>query len=129
MPEISFDSTGFARFQTRHHGEVTLSKTKWDKICAEPERTYYRSNGDKIGTTLVNPDVVRVSSHYPHQFHYYKKFSTMKLGEHIEVPTGRFPFPYFCVIVDESTKRVCTSYPVPQPKPGKDFKPRHEKGT
>lgn len=129
MPDISFDESGLARFQTRHHGEVTLSKNKWDKICAEPERAYYRANGDKVGTTLVNPDNVRYSSHYPNQFHYYKKFATMKLNESIEVPTGKFPFPYFCVIVDDATKRVCTSYPVPHPKPGKDYKANDEKGT
>ena len=122
MPNISFDASGFARFATRYHGEVTLSKAKWEKICSEPERTYYGSNGDKIGTTLVNPDIVRHSNHYPNQFHYYKKFGSMKLNAAVEVTTGRFPFPYFCVIVDDTTKRVCTSYPVQSPKPGKEFK-------
>lgn len=122
MSDISFDARGFARFATRYHGEVTLSKAKWDKICSEPERTYYRSNGDKIGTTLVNPDIVRFSNRYSNQFHYYKKYESMKLNDAVEVPTGTFPFPYFCVILDDITKRVCTSYPVRIPKPGKEFK-------
>ncbi len=100
---------------------------KWDKICSEPERTYYRSNGDKVGTTLVNPDVVRYSNNYPNQFHYYKKFGSMKLSDEVEVPTGLFPFPYFCVIVDAQTKRICTSYPVQRPKPGKEFKGEESK--
>ncbi len=129
MADISFDASGIARFQTRHHGEVTLSKIKWDKICSEPERSYYRANGDKIGTTLVNPDCVRYSNHYPNQFHYYKKFATMKISDMIEVGTGRNPFPFLCVIIDHSTKRVCTSYPVPNPKQGKEYKGDNEKGT
>ena len=122
MPDISFDASGSARFTTRHHGDVSLSKVKWDKVCSEPERTYYRFNGDKIGTTLINPDVVRYSQKYQGQFHYYKKFASMHLNEQIEVPTGKFPFPYFCVIIDETAKRVCTCYPVQNPKPGQEFK-------
>lgn len=82
-----------------------------------------------MGTTLINPDNVRHSSHYPKQFHYYKKFATMKLNESLEVPTGNFPFPYFCVIIDETTGRVCTSYPVSKPKPGKEYKAKNEKGA
>lgn len=124
MPDIVFDPTGYARFATRHHGEVTLSKTKWDKVCAEPERTYYRFNGDKIGTTLINPDAVRLSALYQNQFNYYKRFHNVHLSEQVEVPTvpGGFPFPFFCVIIDASTKRVCTTYPVAVPKPGKNLR-------
>lgn len=125
MPDISFDASGHARFATRFHGEVTLSKAKWDEVCSEPERTHYRFNGDKVGTTLVNPDLVRYSNGYPNQFHYYKKFESMKLNENISIPGGRFP--YFCVIVDAKSRRVCTTYPVDKPKPGKEYK--DEKGT
>lgn len=123
MPDITFDATGYARFVTRHHGEVTLSKVKWDKVCVEPERHYYRFNGDKVGTTLINPDAVRASSLYPNQFNYYKRFPSVHLSAFVEVPTlpGGFPCPYFCVVIDDSTKRVCTTYPVAKPKPGKDI--------
>jgi hypothetical protein len=72
VPDINFGKDGKAIFPTKYHGEVTLSKTKWDIICNEPERHYYRFNGEKIATTLVNPDSVRRHQHEQRQFFYYK---------------------------------------------------------
>jgi len=64
-----------ARLLTRHHGEVTLSKAKWDTICGKPERYYYRFNGDKVATTLIAPDLVRHHASIGTQFLYYKRDS------------------------------------------------------
>jgi hypothetical protein len=122
MPDIAFDSSGQTRFPTKHHGEVTLSKQKWEKICSEQERWYYRFNGEKIGTTLVNPDYVRHHKHISTQFLYYKAFQILNLSESSSVQAARnFP-SYFAVIIDTATMRVCTVYPVLKPKPGKEYK-------
>lgn len=128
MPDISFDETGRATFSTKFHGEVTLSKNKWDEICAEQERWYYRNNGEKIATTLINPDCVRYHKHIENQFLYYKSFNTLAISAEVIVDTGsRFP-PYFTVIIDVSTARICTVYPVFEPKKGNEYKePKDEK--
>jgi hypothetical protein len=118
---IIFDKDGFARFQTKHHGEVTLSKWKWDIICGEPERFYYRLNSEKVATTLINPDHVRHHRHIPSQFLYYKAYPQFVLTEGILIPTGtNFP-AYFAVVIDTATSKVCTVYPVAKPKSGKEF--------
>ena len=85
MPDISFGTGGSAIFPTRWHGEVTLSKGKWDRICDQPERTYYRLSGEKVATTLMAPDHVRKHGREPHQFLYYKKFPTCRITEMVEV--------------------------------------------
>jgi hypothetical protein len=121
VPDIAFGKDGKAVFPTKYHGEVTLSKGKWDIICAEPERSYYRFNGEKIATTLINPDSVRHHRHEPNQFFYYKKFLNIILSGGVEI--GAFWGVYFAVIIDASSGRVCTVYPVEEPKPGKAFKP------
>lgn len=122
MPDIVFDAQGFLIIRTELHGEVRFSKEKWDKICGEPERWYYRFNGEKVGTTLVNPDLVRQHQHISSQYLYYKAYSTFVLAPNVTVNTGRnFP-PYFAVVIDTNTGRVCTVYPVPKPKPGKVVK-------
>jgi hypothetical protein len=121
MPDIVFGKDGKAVFPTKHHGEVTLSKTKWDIICAEPERAYYRFNGEKIATTLINPDSVRHHRHEPSQYFYYKKFLNININGAVEM--SAFWGVYFAVVIDESTGRICTVYPVQQPKLGKLFKP------
>ena len=109
-------------FPTKYHGDVTLSKYKWAEICAEPERWYYRNNGEKVSTTLVNPDYVRHHKHIDSQFIYYKSFSSFEIVKGIEMETG-MTFPrYFAVIVDSSTSRVCTVYPISKPKKGQGFK-------
>ena len=76
--DVSFDPDGKVRFPTKHHGEVTFSQGKWWDICARPERYFYRLNGDKIATTLVNPDMVRHHGVVPSQFLYYKRFDTFR---------------------------------------------------
>ena len=63
MPEIEFTDAGKCVFLTKYHGIVTLSQAKWEIICGEPERRYYRFNGEKIATTLINPDIVRYHRH------------------------------------------------------------------
>lgn len=121
MPDISFGKDGKAIFPTKYHGDVSLSKAKWETICGEPERAYYRFNGDRVATTLINPDSVRHHRHEPNQFFYYKRFLRLNMNEIVEA--GPFWGVYFAVIIDVSTSRVCTVYPVEQPKPGKAFKP------
>ncbi|HUI06810.1 MAG TPA: hypothetical protein VL486_07370 [Verrucomicrobiae bacterium] len=121
MAGIAFGADGKVTFPTKYHGSVTLSKNKWDEICSEPERYYYPLNGEKIPTTLINPDVVRHHKHEPTQFMYYKRFSTIMIA-----PTISTTFNdgvYFAVVIDENRKRICTVYPVVKPKDGKEFKP------
>ncbi len=119
MSDISFESSGTAIFPTKWHGEVALSKGKWDRICDQPERAYYRLNGEKIATTLMVPDHVRKHSREPHQFLYYKKFQTCRITEAVE---AEVPFPYWTVIINAGTKKICTIYPVDQPKIGKEYR-------
>jgi hypothetical protein len=121
VPDIQFGHDGKRVFTSKFHGELTLSKTKWDIICAEPERAYYRANGEKIATTLINPDQVRRSQSDRNQFFYYKKFMRIFTDKGVEVawPSGIF----FAVVIDATTARICTVYPVEKPKPGKAFVP------
>lgn len=121
MPDISFGSDGKVTFPTKYHGEVTLSKDKWDTICNRPERYYYRLNGEKIPTTLVTPDLVRHHRDIETQFFYYKKFDKFTIVENVEGPV---PFKFMTVIIDTATQRICTIYPVEKPKSGKEYKPK-----
>ena len=121
LSDITFGVHGRVVFPTKYDGEVTLSKSKWDVICSHPERFYYRLNGEKVPTTLVNPDVVRRHRIVPHQVFYYKRFETCRIADHVEGPV---PCQYWTVIVDIVTKRVCTVYPTSKPKPGKEYKGR-----
>lgn len=121
MPDIIFGKDGKVTFPTKYHGEVTLSKGKWETICSEPERAYYRFNGEKVATTLINPDSVRHHRHEQNQYFYYKRFLRLNITEIVEA--GPFFGVYFAVVIDSGTSRVCTVYPVEQPKPGKEFKP------
>jgi hypothetical protein len=41
VPDIVFGKDGKASFPTKYHGEVTLSKVKWEIICGQKERHYY----------------------------------------------------------------------------------------
>ena len=121
MADIYFEDDGKARFLTRHHGEVTLSKKKWDEICGEPERDYYHLNGDKIPTTLIAPDTVRHHASIDTQFIYYKHFDKIMLKPNIEVPA---PVKLMAVVIDTETGRVCTVYPTDKPKSGgKEYDP------
>ena len=121
MADISFDPNGRATFPTKHHGEVFLSQKKWDEICAEPERFFYRFNGEKVPTTLINPDFVRQHGKIPSQFIYYKRFDKFKVAENVE---GPMPCKLMAVVIDIATQRVCTVYPTDKPKPGgREFKP------
>jgi hypothetical protein len=122
MPDIAFDSSGHARFPTKYHGEVVLSKNKWDKVCQAPERWYYHNNGEKVATTLINPDYVRSHATYPNQFLYYKAFTSFTIRDGVEVSTGNPYPPYFAVVIDISTKKVCTVYPTEKPKLGKEYR-------
>jgi len=119
LPDISFGSDGKVTFPTKYHGEVTLSKDKWETICNCPERYYYRLNGEKIPTTLVTPDHVRHHKDIETQFFYYKKFEKFTIVENVEGPA---PFRFMAVIIDTATQRICTVYPVDKPKSGKEYK-------
>lgn len=121
MPDITFSPNGKAVFATKYHGEVTLSEPKWNVICSQSERSYYRYNGEKIGTTLINPDEVRHHSHEPDQFFYYKKFPKITVTNGVEYSPK--DGVYFAVIVDAATAKICTVYPVNKPKSGKAYKP------
>lgn len=125
MPDITFGRDGKVVFPTKYHGEVTLSEKKWGIICGEPERTYYRFNGDKIATTLINPDHVRRSQSYPKQFLYYKRFASIMIDSSNEIRNANGI--WFTAIIDEETQRLCTVYPVEKPKVGKEFKPKPSK--
>jgi hypothetical protein len=120
VPDITFGMDGKAVFPTKYHGQVTLSEAKWNLICSQPERAYYRYNGEKIGTTLINPDEVRHHAHEKKQFLYYKKFLKISVNEGVEMT--RSLGVYFAVIIDTESGKVCTVYPVLQPKPGKVYK-------
>jgi hypothetical protein len=118
MADIAFGKDGRATFPTKYHGEVTLSQGKWDIICAQPERSYYRFNGEKVATTLVAPDSVRYHRDEHNQFFYYKRFSSINING---IEKGHPGGIYFAVIIDAKTGKVCTVYPVARPKPGKAF--------
>jgi len=101
---------------------MSLSQAKWDQICGQPERYYYRLNGDKIATTLVAPDMVRHHASIASQYFYYKRFEKFTLAEGIEaaVPSAKL----MVVVVDTATRRVCTVYPTDKPKAGsQEYKP------
>ena len=117
MPDLNFSKDNRAYFPTKYHGEVSLSKGKWDEICQEPERFYYRDNAEKVPTTLVNPESVRHSKHGGSQFIYYKKFDTIKIGNK-EVDAS---IKYWAVVIDSITKRICTVYPTLKPRKGKEY--------
>lgn len=102
-------------------GDVSLSQAKWNQICSEPERFYYRHNGEKVATTLVNPDFVRHHKTIATQLIYYKRFDSFKIAERVE---GPMPCKLMAVVIDTATQRVCTVYPTDKPKAGsKEYKP------
>lgn len=119
MAAITFASNGRVQLSTKHHGDVTLSKVKWDIICAQPERFFYRFNSEKVPTVLINPDLVKCHRTEPRQVIYYKSFDTCKINDTTEITVR---CKWWAVIVDTKTKRVCTIYPTDKPKPGKEFK-------
>ena len=118
MPNFDFNNNTKIDLPTKYHGVVSLSKTKWQEIYQEPERFYYQDNAEKVSTTLINPDYVRYSQSRKNQFIYYKEFETFKLGDK-EVNSN---VKFWAVIIDNTTKRVCTIYPTPKPKTGKEYK-------
>ena len=123
VPDIEFDDKGTCVFPSKYHGELTLSEKKWDTICRAPERSYYKFNGEKIATTLINPDIVRYHRQEKQQLLYYKKFTRLRYNEdgvEFNFQTGI----YFAVVIDTTTSRICTVYPVEDPKPGKAFVPK-----
>lgn len=89
MADIIFDSNRRVIFPTKYHGDVSLSQKKWSIICLQLERRYYKYNGDKIPTTLINPDYVRHHKSNPNQFLYYKAFDCYKITETAEIPQER----------------------------------------
>ena len=119
MPDIVFVN-GTVSFPTKYHGDVTLSENKWNDICGKPERYYYRYNGEKVATTLITPDHIRHHKHEKNQFFYYKQFESFKLAEGVRVSLGA---KYMSVVIDIGSQRVCTVYPLDQPKTGKEYKP------
>ncbi len=119
MADIIFDSHRKVIFPTKYHGDVSLSEKKWSIICLQPERRYYKYNGDKIPTTLINPDYVRHHKSNPNQFLYYKAFDCYKITETAEIPLKS---GFCCVIIDMSTARVCTVMPTRKIKKGVEFK-------
>ena len=118
MPNFDFKNNTRIDLPTKHHGVVSLSKAKWQEICQEPERFYYQDNAEKVSTTLINPDHVRYSHNHKNQLVYYKEFETFKLGDKEVNSKVRF----WAVIIDSTKKRVCTIYPTPKPKTGKEYK-------
>ncbi len=118
MPDLTFNQDKRAVFPAKYHGEVSISKEKWDEICQEPERFYYRENAEKIATTLINPDTVRYSKNHNNQFIYYKMFGYIKIGNR-EVESK---VKHWAVIIDITTSKICTVYPTPKPKTGKEYK-------
>lgn len=125
MGSLSFDTNGYINLPTKYHGEVTLSKWKWDLICSKPERRWYKFNEDKIPTTLIAPEHIRHHHLYDGQIVYYKQFSQYKLDEKTEIPPELISkFKFFAVIVDTKTNKICTVYPVKKPKQGKEFSPK-----
>ena len=120
MGDIAFGTDERATFPTKYHGEVTFSRAKWDKVCSQPERWYYRHNGDKVATTLVAPDNVRCNDYDKNKFFYYKRFERFSISERVDEP---MVCKYMAVLIDISTKRICTVYPVQKPKSGQEFKP------
>lgn len=120
MPDITFGPLGKAIFPTKYHGDVTLSQGKWNTICNAPERSYYPLNGEKIATTLILPDTVRHHKREIYQFLYYKQFSHILIQPGIGVAPANGV--YFAVVIDSSSKRICTVFPVNNPKPGEEFK-------
>lgn len=126
MSGLNFDNKDFIQLPTKHHGDVTLSKRKWDIICSQPERQWYKFNSEKVATTLVTPDHVRHHSKESHQIFYYKEFESYKLNEYTTVPMRKRTF--FAVIIDTNSGKVCTVYPVSNPKKGKEFDPEKNGG-
>jgi len=118
LSNFDFSTQEIIELPTKHHGVVSLSKIKWEEICQEPERFYYRDNAEKVSTALINPDHVRCSRNHKDQLVYYKEFETFKLGDKEINSHVRF----WAVIIDENTKRICTVYPTRKPKPGKEYK-------
>lgn len=118
MPDFVFNDRDRVELATKHHGLISLSKVKWEEICQEPERFFYRDNAEKVSTTLVNPDYIRHSLKYKDQVIYYKEFDTLKLGDKEINSLVKF----WAVVVDCITCRVCTIYPTPKPKKGKEYK-------
>ena len=97
---------------------MALSKVKWNLICSKPERYYYHLNGDNVATTLIAPDVVRHHTSSAAQFFYYKRFPKWQLAPGVEGPGMMM-----AVVIDTDTQRVCTVFPVHQPKSGKEYDP------
>ncbi|MDD5476738.1 MAG: hypothetical protein PHG87_00790 [Candidatus Omnitrophica bacterium] len=123
MCSLNFGSDGYVTLPTKFHGDVKLSSWKWEIICAKPERQWYRFNSEKIPTTLVAPDYVRLHHNKEGQVFYYKEFARYKLTEQIEIPASE-RFKFFAVIIDlNNGNTICTIYPVGKPKKGKEFKP------
>jgi hypothetical protein len=122
VPNVDFDESGHAKFITKYHKEVTLSRNKWDIICAKPERKHLVFNGEKIATALVNPDEVRKSQDNEDIFFYSKKVDRYVLSEGVTA-TPRKDMGYFVVIIDAKKGRVCTVYPTSKPKAGLLFDP------
>lgn len=75
-------------------------------------------NGDKVATTLIAPDVVRHHTSIRTQFLYYKKFPKWQLAAGVEGPAMMM-----AVVIDTEAQRVCTMFPVHQPKRGREYKP------
>lgn len=123
MADIEFDDDGKVELLTRHHGKVVLSRSNWENhICGKPERSFYRLNGDKVATTLIGPDTVRCHSLIPTQYLYYKHFPKWQIVPGVEGPLPQ-EVNTMAVVIDQARQRVCTVYPVREPKPGKEYRP------
>ena len=85
MADIPFGDDGKVIFPTKYHGEVSLSQGKWNQICSQPERLFYRKNGEKVATTLVAPDMVRHHKVIASQLIYYKRFDSFVIGDSMVV--------------------------------------------
>jgi hypothetical protein len=67
---------------------------------------------------LIAPELVRHHTSIGTQFIYYKRFPKWRLTEGVEGPAMMM-----AVVIDTETQKVCTVFPVRQPKDGREYKP------
>jgi len=122
VPDITFGTDGKCSFPTKYHGNVTLSKAKWDIICGAPEKVLlYLQWGKKFpprSSTRTRSDITRRKP---------INFSITSASLLSVSPRSCFSSAngtFFAVVIDALSNRVCTVYPVPKPKPGNIFQPK-----
>jgi len=117
MCQVVFDPSGYAVFPTKQHGEIRLSKIKWDKICSQPERGHLVFNADVVATTLVNPDQITRSRDNEEIFFYSKSIDIYRIRPQVKAtpPKG---MGCLVIVVNGVKKRFVTAYPTNKTKVG-----------